>query len=202
VGGDFFQISVADDGSLLVVVGDVSGKGLKAAMTVSAIVGGLKQITTRQPAQLLANLNRQLVDGLGGGFVTCCATLISPRGKVRLANAGHLSPYRNGKELAVDTSFPLGIDPTSEYEETECELAPGDRLTFISDGVVEARNADGELYGFERTEGLSSQSAATIAETVRHFGQEDDITVVSIQRATVSAETAGPHILTAALLSN
>jgi hypothetical protein len=135
-----------------VVVGDVSGKGLKAAMTVSAIVGGLRQITPREPAKLLASLNRQLIDELAGGFVTCCAALISPEGGFTIANAGHLSPYRNGKELTVEGGFPLGIDPEGSYEQTEREFAPGDRLIFISAGVIEARNVKGELYGFERTE--------------------------------------------------
>lgn len=203
VGGDFFQILPSDsDGSLLIVMGDVSGKGLKAAMTVSAIIGGLKQITTREPAEMLAALNRQLIDELRGGFVTCCAALIGPGGKVKLANAGHLSPYRNGKELVVDTDVPLGIDPATRYEVTEYELAPGDRLLFISDGVVEARNVKGELYGFARTQDLSNQTAANIAETVRQFGQEDDITVVSITRATTPANSTRSSPLSTAVLAS
>jgi len=182
VGGDFYQISPCDDGSLLVVVGDVSGKGLKAAMTVSAIVGGLKQIATRDPSQVLAALNRQLVDELSGGFVTCCAALISSGHKLTIANAGHLSPYRNGQELAVEAGLPLGLVAGSRYEEAEHEFADGDRLTFISDGVVEAQNAHKELFGFARTQQISTQPAAAIAETVKQFGQEDDITVVAITR--------------------
>lgn len=182
VGGDFFQIAPEADGSLLVVLGDVSGKGLKAAMTVSAIVGGLKQIVTREPAEVLAALNRQLVDELKGGFVTCCAVLIGPGDKLTIANAGHLSPYCNGKEFVVSADLPLGIDATCAYEQAEYEFAPGDRLILISDGVVEARDSTGELYGFARTENLSSESAGVIADTVREFGQEDDITVVSIRR--------------------
>jgi serine phosphatase RsbU (regulator of sigma subunit) len=183
VGGDFFQISPGNDGSLLVVVGDVSGKGLKAAMTVSAIVGGLQQIATREPADVLAALNRQLVAEIAGGFVTCCAALATSSGKLTLANAGHLSPYRNGTELAVEAGLPLGLVSGSRYEQVQFDFAPSDRLTFISDGVVEAQNAHNELFGFERTQQISTQSAATIAETVRQFGQEDDITVVSITRS-------------------
>lgn len=183
VGGDFFQISPGNDGSLLVVVGDVSGKGLKAAMTVSAIVGGLQQIATREPADVLAALNRQLVAEIAGGFVTCCAALATSSGKLTLANAGHLSPYRNGTELAVEAGLPLGLVSGSRYEQVQYDFAPSDRLTFISDGVVEAQNAHNELFGFERTQQISTQSAATIAETVRQFGQEDDITVVSITRS-------------------
>ena len=195
VGGDFFQISPGEDGSLLVVVGDVSGKGLKAAMTVSAIVGGLKQIDTREPAEVLTALNRQLVYELNGGFVTCCAALVGPGDRLKLANAGHLSPYCNGNEFNVDADLPLGIDPGNCYEQVEYELSAGDRLVFISDGVVEARDARGELYGFARTEQLSSEPATIIADTVRNFGQEDDITVVSITRIVAAASAMGGQVV-------
>jgi hypothetical protein len=183
VGGDFFQILPAvDDQSLLIIVGDVSGKGLKAAMTVSAIVGGLRQITTREPARVLAAINRQLLDELSGGFVTCCAALLTSSNKLTIANAGHLPPYRNGEELKVEAGLPLGLSAASRYEEMVYEFAPGDRLTLISDGVVEAQNARKELFGFERTQQISTQPAAAIAQTVQQFGQEDDITVVAITR--------------------
>lgn len=154
-------------------------------MTVSAIVGGLKQIESRRPAEVLAALNRQLTSELAGGFVTCCAALLSPDGRLTLANAGHLAPYRNGQELTVAAGLPLGLDAEIRFEETEFDFAPGDRLTFLSDGVIEARNADGELYGFARTQDISTQPASTIAETVQQFGQEDDITVVAITRTAV-----------------
>ncbi len=180
VGGDFFQILPGEDGSLLIVVGDVSGKGLKAAMTVSAIIGALRDYPTRRPADILAHLNRVLY-GQIGGFVTCCAALLTTEGKLTIANAGHLAPYRNGEELAVDSGLPLGIVAEGSYGETDYPLAAGELLTFMSDGVVEARNTKGELYGFERTQQVSSRPAASIAETAKQFGQEDDITVVSIQ---------------------
>ncbi|MHB1958178.1 MAG: PP2C family protein-serine/threonine phosphatase [Acidobacteriaceae bacterium] len=189
VGGDFFQVLPGEDGSLLVVVGDVSGKGLKAAMTVSAIVGALRDYPTRRPAEILAHLNRVL-HGQISGFVTCCAALIAPGGVMTLANAGHLAPYRNGEELAVESGLPLGIVAEGSYGETDYQLAPGDRLTFMSDGVVEARNTKGELYGFERAQQVSSRPAATIAETAKQFGQEDDITVVGIQYGPPRVEDA------------
>jgi hypothetical protein len=182
VGGDFFQIRPGDDGSLLIVVGDVSGKGLKAAMTVSAIVGGLRGCTLHRPAEMLAYLNR-ILHGQIGGFVTCCAAVISKEGKLTLANAGHPSPYRNGEELATAGGLPLGIVSEGSYEEMTYQLTPGDRLTFVSDGVVEATNEKRELFGFARTQEISNQSAATIAETAQKFGQEDDITVVGVVRA-------------------
>src|SRR6185437_4589572 len=101
VGGDFFQILPGEDGSLLIVMGDVSGKGLKAAMTVSTIVGALRNEKVRQPAEVLRHLN-DVLHGQITGFVTCCAALIAADGVMTIANAGHLAPYRNGKELAVE----------------------------------------------------------------------------------------------------
>jgi serine phosphatase RsbU (regulator of sigma subunit) len=171
---------------LLIVVGDVSGKGLKAAMTVSTIIGALRNEPSHEPAEILARLNRVL-HGQIGGFVTCCATFIARDGRLTIANAGHLSPYRNGEELAVAGGLPLGMTADGSYEETSYQLAPGDRLTFMSDGVVEARNTAGELYGFERTQQISHQPAANIANAAKDFGQEDDITVLSVEYVGVAA---------------
>jgi hypothetical protein len=182
VGGDFFQVLPAEDGSLLIVVGDVSGKGLKAAMTVSAIVGALRDHKARQPAQVLSHLNRVL-SGQIGGFVTCSATLITEDGAMTIANAGHLPPYRNGEELPAPNGLPLGIVAESSYEEKRFELAPGDRLTLFSDGVAEARNTKGELLGFERAAALTGKGAADIADAAQRWGQEDDITVLIVARA-------------------
>lgn len=180
VGGDFFYVRPADDGSLLIVVGDVSGKGLKAAMTVSTIVGALRGCSLREPAQVLAYLNRVL-HGQVKGFVACCATLIAADGSVTIANAGNPAPYRNGDELGVESGLPLGILDEGSYEETHYQLAPGDRLTFVSDGVVEATNDKRELFGFERTQAISNQPASAIADTAKNFGQEDDISVLTVR---------------------
>ncbi len=189
VGGDFFQFLPDGDGSLLIVVGDVSGKGLRAAMTVSAIVGALRGCALRDPAQVLAFLNRTLY-GQVHGFFTCCAALIAFDGKLAIANAGHLPPYLNGEELAVDSGLPLGIDDGNTYAERTWQLGPNDRLTFVSDGVVEARDPTGELYGFARTKSISAQPAETIARIAQSFGQEDDITVLSIVRMPLVTEAA------------
>ncbi len=182
VGGDFFQIMPANDGSLLVFVGDVSGKGLKAAMTVSAIIGALRGCAARKPAEVLAHLNRVL-HGQITGFVTCTGALISANGRMSLANAGNLAPYCNGEELAVESGLPLGIVADAGYSETTYQLNPGDRLTFLSDGVVEATNEHRELFGFDRTQAISNRSAGTIAEIAKQFGQQDDITVLTIALA-------------------
>lgn len=184
VGGDFFQVLPGEDGSLLIVVGDVSGKGLKAAMTVSTIVGALRGCTVRKPGEVLAYLNRVLY-GQISGFATCTAALISADGGVGIANAGNLAPYCNGKELDVDSGLPLGIEAEESYVETSHPIERGDRLTFISDGVVEAANEKRELFGFARTLAISQQPAHAIAEAAKQFGQQDDISVLSVMRSGV-----------------
>jgi hypothetical protein len=183
VGGDFFRVVPEGGGSVLVVVGDVSGKGLRAAMTVSAVIGALRSTPPVSPAWILNALNYGLSGQLQGGFVTCCAARITRDGMVTIANAGHLSPYRNGAEVELEPGIPLGVFPGTEYEESQFLLKPDESLTFLTDGVVEARNASGELFGFERTLRISSSGAATIAQAAKDFGQEDDITVLSITRA-------------------
>jgi hypothetical protein len=184
VGGDFFHVSQQPAGAVLVVIGDVSGKGLRAAMTVSAIMGALRTVPGTQalsPAAILAHLNLGLAGHMGGGFVTACAACLSPQGRLTLANAGHLAPYANGLELPIDSGLPLGILPDTTYAESIADLAPNASLTFLSDGVLEARNAAGELFGFERTSAISTQSAGQIAAAAQAFGQEDDITVLTLQ---------------------
>jgi hypothetical protein len=183
VGGDFYRVVPGENGEVLVVVGDVSGKGLRAAMTVSAIVGSLRMLPTRTPVEILRELNRSLAGNLRGGFVTCLAARINADGTLALANAGHLAPYRNGEEIPLSPSLPLGIIADAEYTETTLRLAPGDTFTFFSDGVVEAQSPTGELFGFERTGAIASQSAQSIADIAQRFGQEDDITVLTLQFA-------------------
>ena len=179
VGGDFFHIQPASDGSLLIVAGDVSGKGLKAAMTVSTIIGALRNEPSRQPAIILANLNR-LLHGNIAGFAVCTAALIHADGSMTLANAGNIAPYLNGKELPIGSSLPLGVTLDTTYSESTHQLNPGDRLAFISDGVVEATNPQRELFGFDRTQAISNQPASAIADTAQRFGQQDDISVIAI----------------------
>ncbi|MGB6191548.1 MAG: PP2C family protein-serine/threonine phosphatase [Terracidiphilus sp.] len=185
VGGDFFYIRPEDEDGILIVVGDVSGKGLKAAMTVSTMIGALRTMPALSPTRVLAALNRGLVGQMQDSFVTCCAARLGHDGKVTIANAGHLPPYENGAEVPVSTGLPLGIDPCAEYEESHFLLSAGSRLTFLSDGIVEARSPSGELFGFERTLQLSNSAAETIAQAAIDFGQEDDITVLTLTRLSV-----------------
>ena len=99
-----------------------------------------------------------------------------------IANAGHLSPYLDGKEVELAGALPLGIMSGVAYETTRLTLAPGSRLTFYSDGVIEAQNEFGELLGFARGRELSKHPAALIVKVAQKFGQTDDITVVSVTR--------------------
>ena len=189
VGGDFFQLYPGDNDSLLVVIGDVSGKGMKAAMLVSMILGLLRSIVqeARGPAHVLGELNRLLAGQMDERFATCCCALVSRDGAVRMANAGHLSPYCEGCELDVPGGLPLGLSEDVAYQEIELDLRPGARLVFLSDGVVEARDSkSGELYGFERTRTVSVQSADQIAADAQRFGQADDITVIGISAVPVT----------------
>jgi Stage II sporulation protein E (SpoIIE) len=184
VGGDFYQVLEQGDGSTLAVVGDVSGKGLKAAMKGTLAIGALRTLASQglSPAALLTLLNRQIVRTHESGFITCICAHISAN-TITIANAGHLPPYRNGNELAVEPGLPLGIVSEAEYREHTFALSPGDRLIFLSDGVVEAMNESRELFGFERTQAISNQSAHAIAAAAQKFGQQDDISVLSIKFA-------------------
>jgi serine phosphatase RsbU (regulator of sigma subunit) len=192
VGGDFFQVLPAGRDGLLVVVGDVAGKGLPAAMLVSVLVGAIRGVVeyTVDPAELLASLNERLMGRTNGGFTTALAAHITADGWVTLANAGHLSPYLDGKEVELPGALPLGVVGGGSYETRQFYLAHGSRLTFYSDGVVEAQNSQGELFGFERAQAISTEPVAEIVEAAKNFGQEDDITVVAVTRHFALASAA------------
>ncbi len=201
VGGDFFQVLPLKDDSLLIVVGDVSGKGLQAAMNSSTLVGALRNELSHDPATVLNHLNHVLIGAVASPgtamkeldcapcFATCLCARVYPDGTTTIANAGHLNPYRDGREIALTGSLPLGVIADVEYEQATFQLHRGDRLVFLSDGVVEATNGEGELFGFERTQQVSNESARYIAQTAQRFGQTDDITVVSLY---LSSRTAQP----------
>ncbi len=178
VGGDFYLTELLDGDAILALVGDVSGKGLKAAMVVSLVVGALRNRRTNGPAAILAELNHVLGGQTDGGFVTCIVARPDASGEAVIASAGHPAPYADGRELEVATGLPLGIAPGVTYDET---ITAGGQFTFISDGVVEAENAQRELFGFDRTREISTKSAQEIAEAAKAWGQNDDITVVTVR---------------------
>lgn len=187
VGGDFYRCRALPDGSQWVLIGDVSGKGTAAGITGAMLLGAAGGHESDSPAKQLSRLNRELCNSGIGGFVTCLVLHISPDGIVTAANAGHLAPYRNGEEVELDSGFPLGITSEAAYSETRFELDDGDRLTLLSDGVVEARNQSGELFGFSRTRDVSGLSVEEIASAAQGFGQNDDITVLTLSYVRLTA---------------
>jgi GAF domain-containing protein len=187
VGGDFFYVHPAPDGSLVAIVGDVSGKGLTAAMRVAMILGVLRRETSYDPGEILFMLNNALLAQGHLGFATACCIRLARAGEFSFANAGHIAPYIAGSELQTIPALPLGLVIDQSYELVEGRLEAGERIVVLSDGVPEARTQSGELLGFERTRTLSIQSAAQIAGTAQQFGQEDDITVVTLTVLTASA---------------
>ena len=187
VGGDFFQvIPSGPGGAAWVVLGDVSGKGLRAAMTVSLIVGMLRTLAdfTAQPAEVLTGLNRRLYGRLHGGFVTCLVMLLQADGTCVLASAGHPPPFVNQQEIALPGTLPLGLEQEAIYEQKTLNLHEGDHLVLYTDGLLEARAASGELFSFERLRGLMQHkpSAEEATKAATDFGQEDDITVLTLTR--------------------
>lgn len=180
VGGDFFHLEATPDGGLLVILGDVAGHGMQAAMNVSMLMGVLRHTQEKGPARVLESLNRVLQGS--ESFTTCQAVWFGSEGEVVIANAGHLPPYLNTQEVRLPGGLPLGVVPEIKYDEVRVYLHPGDRLLMMSDGVVEARQGSGELFGFDRVHNLSNQSAFYIADAAKAFGQEDDITVLTIRR--------------------
>ena len=184
VGGDFFQILPLAGGGVLTVIGDVSGKGIPAAMTVSLLVGTVRTLAhfTQSPAEILAAMNQRMLSRSQGGFTTCLILRAHPDGAVTAANAGHPSPYLKRRELAIENGLPLGLSAGAEYRETRIHLAENEQLTLVTDGVVEARSKSGELFGFERTLAIAAEPAESIAQAARAFGQHDDITVLTLRR--------------------
>ena len=189
VGGDFFQILPVANGAVLVVIGDVSGKGMPAAMTVSLLVGTVRTLAhyTQSPGEILAAMNQRMLGRSSGGFTTCLVLRANADGMLTAANAGHLAPYAAGKELALQNGLPLGLAAAASYAECCFQLAPTEQLTLLTDGVIEARDKDGALFGFERSAALSTQPAEDIACAAQAFGQDDDITVLTLSYAGVAA---------------
>ena len=186
VGGDFFQIlPQSNDGSVLIVLGDVTGKGLQAGMLVALIVGAVRTAVQyhSDPLILMNSLNDRLW-GRGRASATCLILRITKDGQVTLANAGHLPPYLNGAEVPMEGSLPIGVIPGAEFFVTHFTMAPGDTLMLMSDGVAEAQDQHKQLFGFERIQEMLKKpiSAAALASAAEAFGQEDDILVLRVQR--------------------
>ncbi len=197
VGGDFFQIIPLESGATLIVLGDVSGKGLKAAMAVSMIVGSIRSMaeTTTSPAEILAGLSRRLHGRLQGGFATALALRLDPSGQCTIADAGHPAPFLNDNEIILPGALPLGLSFSAIYDEISLPLEPGDHMALYTDGLLEARNPSGELYSFDRIKALfaTRPTAAQATEAAVAFGQDDDITVLTLTRLAAKEPSSAIH---------
>ena len=138
---------------------------------------------------MLGVLNKRLIRR-GDAQATCLALLIATNGDAILANAGHMAPYLNGEALSMEGALPLGMLEAAEPSLMRFKLAMGDRLLVMSDGIVEAMDGNGELLGFERVGELAglATSAADVAVAAQRFGQEDDISVISITRTAATLQ--------------
>jgi serine phosphatase RsbU (regulator of sigma subunit) len=176
-----------------VILGDVSGKGLRAAMAVSLVVGMIRALADHVsgPGELLAELNRRLYGRLQGGFVTCIALRLDSDGICLVSSAGHPPLVINGHELGFSGSLPLGLVAQDAYEEGCLRLKAGDHLALYTDGLLEAKNTSGELYGFDRLHTLfaARPDAAKAVDAAVSFGQDDDITVLTLVRLATGQES-------------
>jgi hypothetical protein len=186
VGGDFFQIIPLENESTLIVLGDVSGKGLKAAMSVSLIVGMVHALADADssPGRLLAQLNRRLHGRMQGGFATCVVVRLDPGGEGTIASAGHPGPFLNGREIDLPGAFPLGLATDTTYNEFGFYLRVNDHFSLFTDGLLEARSPSGEIFSFDRLKSLfaTKPTATEATQAAVAFGQDDDITVLTLTR--------------------
>jgi serine phosphatase RsbU (regulator of sigma subunit) len=197
VGGDFFLIvPIEKEGgsSALIILGDVSGKGLRAAMSVSLIVGTACTLADiySSPSEILAGLNRRLHGRLHGGFATCLVLRLGADGRCVIANAGHCAPFLNDREIPLPGVLPLGVLPEAKYEEHMLQLHTGDHLVLYTDGLIEARTPTGELFSFDRLSRLMTRrpNAEEAMAEAQSFGQQDDITVLTMTRLAAGAESS------------
>lgn len=201
VGGDFYDFIAFEDGRLGLVIGDVTGKGIPAALVMATVHTMLRSAAqgAAPPGEVLARVNDLLSAEIPAGmFVTCFYAVLDPRsGRLRYANAGHEAPYRQQRSKASElwaTGMPLGMLPGSRYDEHEITLEPGESLLFYSDGLVEAHNPGHEMFGLPRLQTLLTRQADEtplidflLAELHRFTGekweQEDDVTLMTLLRA-------------------
>ncbi len=175
VGGDFYDIIPAGDGSLLLVIADVMGKGVPAALFAAVLRSTLRSMPQlfNQPAELMATANRILFPDLTrvDMFVTALVACLDPhRRKLLAANAGHcpILLWQPGMAQAVaygESGFPLGIEPLTRYLQTEIDLPPGASMLLYTDGLSETRNAAGELLGEEKLIQIFTQAATQTSDT-------------------------------------
>ena len=203
VGGDFYDFHLLSEGRVGVVVGDATGKGVPAALVMSTTCGMLQAVSralASSPGEVLDQVNETLLARIPSNmFVTCFYAILDPKsGTLSYANAGHDLPYlrrRSGEcEELRARGMPLGLMPGMGYEEKEIELDVGESALFYSDGLVEAHDPKGEMFGFPRLRALIAEHAEErslgdflMDELYSFVGedweQEDDITLLTLERS-------------------
>jgi serine phosphatase RsbU (regulator of sigma subunit) len=204
VGGDFYDFHLLPEGRLGLVVGDATGKGVPAALVMSTTCGMLQlaaqALGSSSPGEVLARVNETLLARIPDNmFVTCFYAILDPNsGSLTYANAGHDLPYlycgRGEAEELRARGMPLGLMPGMGYEEKETTLHSGDAALFYSDGLVEAHDPKGEMFGFPKLRALISEHDSEqqlgdfLMEELYSFvgedwEQEDDITLLTLKRS-------------------
>jgi serine phosphatase RsbU (regulator of sigma subunit)/predicted ester cyclase len=205
VGGDFYDFHLLPEGKLGLVVGDATGKGVPAALVMSTTCGMLQAVAralgSSSPGEVLAQVNETLLASIPSNmFVTCFYAILDPEsGSLRYANAGHDPPYvrrRGDCEELRARGMPLGLMPEMCYEEMRTVLEVGEAALFYSDGLVEAHDPKGEMFGFSRLRELVAEHGEDkgslgdlLMEDLHSFvgegwEQEDDITLLTLRRST------------------
>ena len=208
VGGDFYDFFELEDGRVGLAVGDATGKGMPAAIAVTASCSMLRAVAQAlgsfSPGEVLARVNESLLTRIPPNmFITCFYCILDPKsGRLSYANAGHNLPCcSHHDEPAVTTSelsargMPLGLMPDMSYEDKESVLEPGESVLFYTDGLIEAHNTQGGMFGTPRLRSLLSEHpeggtelSATLMEELENFTgegweQEDDITLLTLERS-------------------
>ena len=204
VGGDFYDFHFLSEGRVGLVVGDATGKGVPAALVMSTTLGMLQlaagALDSSSPGEVLSKVNETLFARIPSNmFVTCFYAILDPENaSLSYANAGHDLPYlqrRGEAEELRARGMPLGLMPGMGYEEKEIVFAAGEVALFYSDGLVEAHDPKGEMFGFPRLRALIAEHAAEerslgdfLMEELYSFvgegwDQEDDITLLTLRRS-------------------
>jgi serine phosphatase RsbU (regulator of sigma subunit)/predicted ester cyclase len=202
VGGDFYDFHLLSDGQLGLVVGDATGKGVPAALVMATTCGMLRAVSqalpSSSPGEIVQRVNEALCSNIAPNtFVTCFYAVLEPNsGHLVYANAGHDLPYlhRNGEaEELRARGMPLGLMPAMSYEEKETTLHVGEAALLYSDGLVEAHDPEGDMFGFPRLRALIAEHGEErwlgelLLEKLYTFvgerwEQEDDITLLTLRR--------------------
>ncbi len=212
VGGDFYDFIELPGGKVGIVIGDVTDKGVPAALVMATTRAILRGAASRldSPGEVLGRVNELLVPDIPPQmFVTCLYGILDPAtGRFVYANAGHNVPYVAHRDGVVELrarGMPLGLMPGMSYEEKEAELGSDDVMLLYSDGIDEAHDPDGEMFGFPRLMGAMRTAHATdavidnlLGELARFTGrgweQEDDITLVAVRRTSGRESTFAQQI--------